>query len=157
MLSGFVLCLSHLIYRETSNISHTLIGNKLVDHWDVGWASPVGAAPTTSSFLTPGFNGLGKDKSTRRAIFKFWDLVWLIIEVWRFSLTKVIAVWRHIDGLVQKKDVTPLLMHWSYVFLALIHRYICNLVITSLGRLAVCSAEPLPQLMMTDCQIVHKN
>ena len=27
----------------------------------------------------------------------------------------------HIDELV--KDVTPLLMHWSYVFLALTHRY----------------------------------
>ena len=30
---------------------------------------------------------------------------------------------KYIDGLVQK-DVTPLLMHWSYVFLALTHRYV---------------------------------
>ena len=29
----------------------------------------------------------------------------------------------YIDGLVQE-DVTPLLTHWSYVFLALTHRYI---------------------------------
>ena len=35
-------------YRETSNISRTLVGNKIVDHWDVVGASPVGAAPTTS-------------------------------------------------------------------------------------------------------------
>ena len=30
--------------RKTSNISHTLIGNKIVDHVDVVGASPVGAA-----------------------------------------------------------------------------------------------------------------
>ena len=39
-------------YRETSNISRTLVGNKIVDNSDVVGASPVGAAPTTSSFLT---------------------------------------------------------------------------------------------------------
>ena len=40
------------MYRQTSNISDTLIGNKLDDHSDVVGASPVGAAPTTSSYLT---------------------------------------------------------------------------------------------------------
>ena len=39
-------------YRQTSNISRTLVGNKIVDHSNVVEASPVGAAPTTSSFLT---------------------------------------------------------------------------------------------------------
>ena len=39
-------------YCKTSNISHTLVGNKIVDHSDVVGASPVGAAPTTSSFST---------------------------------------------------------------------------------------------------------
>ena len=39
-------------YRETSNIRCTLVGNKIVDHSDVVGASPVGAAPTTSSFST---------------------------------------------------------------------------------------------------------
>ena len=39
-------------YRKTSNIRRTLIGNKIVDHSDVVGASPVGAAPTTSSFST---------------------------------------------------------------------------------------------------------
>ena len=39
-------------YRETSNIRHTIVGNKIVDHSDVVGASPVGAAPTTSSFST---------------------------------------------------------------------------------------------------------
>ena len=37
-------------YRQASNISRTLVGNKIVDHSDVVGASPVGAAPTTSSF-----------------------------------------------------------------------------------------------------------
>ena len=39
-------------YRKTSNISRTLVGNKIVDNSDAVGASPVGAAPTTSSFST---------------------------------------------------------------------------------------------------------
>ena len=39
-------------YRKTSTISRTLVGNKIVDNSDVVGASPVGAAPTTSSFST---------------------------------------------------------------------------------------------------------
>ena len=39
-------------YRKTSNISRTLAGNKIVDNSNVVGASPVGAAPTTSSFST---------------------------------------------------------------------------------------------------------
>ena len=41
-----------VIYRKTSNISRTFIGNKIVDNSDIVGASPVGAAPTTSSFST---------------------------------------------------------------------------------------------------------
>ena len=37
------------MYRKTSNIRRTLVGNKIVD---VVGASAVGAAPTTSSFST---------------------------------------------------------------------------------------------------------
>ena len=39
-------------YRKTFNIRCTLVGNKVVDHSDVVGASPVGAAPITSSFST---------------------------------------------------------------------------------------------------------
>ena len=39
-------------YRKTSSIRCTLVGNKSVNHSDVVGASPVGAAPTTSSFPT---------------------------------------------------------------------------------------------------------
>ena len=40
---------SKYIYRQTYNLSRTLVGNNIVDHSDVDEASPVGAAPTTSS------------------------------------------------------------------------------------------------------------
>ena len=40
------------VYCQTSNIRHTLVGNRIVDHSGVVGASPVGAAPTTSSFST---------------------------------------------------------------------------------------------------------
>ena len=40
------------IYCQTSTISHTWVGNKIAYHSDVVGALPVGAAPTTSSFLT---------------------------------------------------------------------------------------------------------
>ena len=45
-------CLFNEHYRKTSNISRTLVCNKIVDYSDVVGASPVGAAPTTSSYLT---------------------------------------------------------------------------------------------------------
>ena len=43
---------SYCDYRKTSNIRRTIVGNKIVDRSDVIGASPVGAAPTTSSFST---------------------------------------------------------------------------------------------------------
>ena len=39
-------------YHQVSNKTPTLLGNEIVDHSDVVGASPVGAAPTTSSFST---------------------------------------------------------------------------------------------------------
>ena len=47
-----LICYQHLIYSKTSNISHTLVGNKIVDQSDVVGALPVRAAPTISSFST---------------------------------------------------------------------------------------------------------
>ena len=41
-----------LPYRQTSSIRRSWVGNKIVDHSDVVRASPVGTAPTTSSFST---------------------------------------------------------------------------------------------------------
>ena len=39
-------------YRKISNIRLAFVGQKIVDHSDVVGASPVGAAPTISSFST---------------------------------------------------------------------------------------------------------
>ena len=77
------------MYRQVSNIRHTLAGNKIDDHSDVVGASPVGAAPNYIFIvdLTPGFIGLGKDNCTkRRETFKFGDLVHLILEILRYLL-----------------------------------------------------------------------
>ena len=49
---AFIPVLRIWYYRKTSNTRRTLVGNKIVDHSDVVGASPVGAAPTTSSFST---------------------------------------------------------------------------------------------------------
>ena len=43
---------AYVNYRQVSNIRRTLIGTKIVDNSDVVGASPVGAAPTTSSLST---------------------------------------------------------------------------------------------------------
>ena len=42
--------ISGYTYRKSSNIRRILLGNKFDDYSDVVGASPVGAAPTTSSF-----------------------------------------------------------------------------------------------------------
>ena len=65
-------------YRHTSNISHTLVCNKTVDHSDVVRTSPVGAAPTTiSSFSTWHLASMDWVNTTTRRDekhFSFW--VW---------------------------------------------------------------------------------
>ena len=52
MSDVFVINLFTSSYRQVSNIRHILVGYKIVDHSDVVGASPVGAAPTISSFST---------------------------------------------------------------------------------------------------------
>ena len=53
-------------FRQTSNIRHTWVGNKIVDHSDVVGASPVGAAPTTSSFSTQHLASMDWPKATAK-------------------------------------------------------------------------------------------
>ena len=65
------------MYRQTSNISRTLVGNKIVANSDVVGASPIGVAPTTSSCSTW--------LRWMRQIFKVWDWVLLVLEAWRFT------------------------------------------------------------------------
>ena len=53
-------------YHQTSKERHTLVDNKIVDHSDVVGASPVGAAPTTSSFWTQHLASMDWAKITAR-------------------------------------------------------------------------------------------
>ena len=50
-LPGILHLLLLYHYCQTSDIKQTIVGNKIVDNSDVVGAPPVGAAPTTSSFL----------------------------------------------------------------------------------------------------------
>ena len=54
----------HHDYHQTFNIRHTLVGNKIVDHSDLVGASPLGAAPTTSSISTSHLASLDWAKTT---------------------------------------------------------------------------------------------
>ena len=53
-------------YRKISNISHTFVGNYIVDYSDVVGALPVAAAPTTSSFSTKHMAPIGWATTTAR-------------------------------------------------------------------------------------------
>ena len=74
------------IPRQTSNISRALAGNKIVDHLYVVGASPVGAAPTISSFyFNTRLHWIGQRQlqdDTR--INEDWDCVCLTV-LWRFA------------------------------------------------------------------------
>ena len=50
--SNIIWATCKTICRQISNIRRTVVGKNIVDHSDVLGASPVGAAPTTSSFST---------------------------------------------------------------------------------------------------------
>ena len=64
-------------YRKTSNISRTLVGDKIVDNSDVVGASPVVAAPTTSSFSTEHLASMDLARTTERRNEKH-----LSFEIW---------------------------------------------------------------------------
>ena len=81
-------------YCQISNISRTLVGNKFVDHSDVVVASPVSATPTTSSFQLNTWLQWIEQRQLQdetRNIFKFWDLLCLILEIWQYVNTIVAA------------------------------------------------------------------
>ena len=85
LISPFMCLISlEATYAQISNISQTLVGNKIVDHSDVVGALPVGTNPTTHWFSTSHlvFNGLGKDNCKAKwETFKIWNVVCLILKV----------------------------------------------------------------------------
>ena len=59
------------VYRQIANSSRTIVDNKIAYHSDVVEASPVGAAPTTSSISSPGLKRLRNNNwKTGRETFK---------------------------------------------------------------------------------------
>ena len=48
----YSISIDNKMHHKTSNKRRNLVYNKIVDHSDVVGTSPVGAAPTTSSFST---------------------------------------------------------------------------------------------------------
>ena len=79
-LSFHKLCLKMLLLffpHQTSNISHTLVGNRIVDHSDVAGTLPVCAAPTASSFLTWHLASMDCTKTTARR-----DKIHLSLGIW---------------------------------------------------------------------------
>ena len=73
-------------YRKTSNIRRIVVGNKIVDHSDVVGASPVGIAPTTSSFSTW---HLASRDSAKTAARQYENL--LSVSIW-------CALYQRLDG-----------------------------------------------------------
>ena len=69
-----------VVYRQVSNITRTSVGYKFVDHSDVVGASPVSAAPTTSSFPTKRLASLYSAKTTSRRGEEHLNLViWCVL------------------------------------------------------------------------------
>ena len=64
-------------YHQTYNISFTLVCNKIVDHSHVVGTSPVGVAPTTSSFLNWHLASVDWAKTTTR-----WDKKHFRFGIW---------------------------------------------------------------------------
>ena len=67
-------------YCQTSNISHTFVDNRIVDHSNVVGAALTGDAPTTSSFSTYHLASIDCPKTTAR-----WDEKHLSFGRWCIS------------------------------------------------------------------------
>ena len=73
-------------YHQISHIRRALVGIRIVGQSDVVEALPVGAAPTTSSFLSLHLASMEGAKTTARRDEKHLSLgIWcvLILEIWR--------------------------------------------------------------------------
>ena len=74
-------CFKWRVHYYPQLLRRTLIGNK-IDHLNVVRTSPVGAAPTTSSFWLQLIRQNHLQDETRKKYFL--DLVWLISKVWLY-------------------------------------------------------------------------
>ena len=74
-------------YRKASNIRHTLVGNEIVNHSDVVGASPVNAAPSTSSFSTSHLASKDSAKTASRQCDNLLSVGIRCALYWRFDGT----------------------------------------------------------------------
>ena len=82
----------YIPYHQTSNIRCTLVCNKIVDHSDVLGASPLGAAPTTSSFLTTHLASMDWAETTARPDEKHLSVgIWCTLYL-RFDSTSATKI-----------------------------------------------------------------
>ena len=87
-------------YRKIANISRNLVCDKIVYHSDVFGASPVGAAPTTCSFLTKHLASTNFAMITARR-----DKTHLSLGIWYVSYNRLdgrFCWWFMISGWVPK-------------------------------------------------------
>ena len=76
-------------YRQISDTSRTVVGNKIVGHSNVVGASPIGAAPTVSSCSTWHQASIDCAKTTARRdekTLKLWILARLLSDIWRYII-----------------------------------------------------------------------
>ena len=72
------------MYRQSSDMRRTLVGNKRVDHSDVVGASPVGTAPTISSFSTQHLTAMDWANTMVRRDEKHLSFgIWCTLRIWR--------------------------------------------------------------------------
>ena len=81
-------------YHQVSYIRRTLVGNKIVDRSDVVGASPLSAAPTTSSFSTEPLASLdwATVTATRDEKHLSLGIRCLILEILRYGSTLQIVL-----------------------------------------------------------------
>ena len=82
-------------YPKTSDISHTLVGSRIIDHSDVVEASPVGAAPTASSFSTEHLASIDCVKTTARRDKKHLNFGFWCGFYTRFNCNSISAALTH--------------------------------------------------------------
>ena len=89
MALGYMYTRRQVKYRQISNISHTVVANKIVDHTDVVGASIAALLQLYLHYrLNTGVFGLHKDTcKPRRETFQFWDRVRLVVDIWRYFTT----------------------------------------------------------------------
>ena len=80
-------CIFEGIYHQITNINSTLVGNKIVDHWEVAGAEPVQLHLHSLLNIWPQLTGHKQLQGGTRKKSCFGDLVGIILEVWWYCIS----------------------------------------------------------------------